>query len=286
MKNKIPKIAIGTVQFGLNYGISNVEGKTNPEEVSNILKAAYREGIKLIDTAQAYGDSERVLGLLHKNRFQFISKINPKPNDLRSTKFFVQESLDKLNLDSLYGFLFHSARSALQNSRIVGELKGYQEKGIIQKLGFSVYSPDELKKLISVYGKPDIIQIPFNHLDQRFEEMAFDLHCKGVEIHTRSAFLQGLFFRNPDELPDFFKPISSYLKNLKQSFKNQSHLAQAMLNFCLSKDFIDFVVIGVNNEAQLISNIKILELEQNSDLPEPPRNISEKILMPNLWPKN
>ena len=146
-----------------------------------------------------------------------------------------------------------------------------------------MYTPNELNQLISRYGIPDIIQIPYSHLDRRFEKLAIDLYKEGVEIHTRSTFLQGLFFVDPEELPKFFEPISSYLNRLRDSCFDSTQLAQALLNFSLSKDFIDYVVIGVNNESQLIENINASKTP-SIDLPEPPRKISENILRPNLWP--
>ena len=278
------KIAIGTAQFGLHYGIGNQFGKTNPTEVAKILNTAYGNGIRVLDTAQAYGDSEQVIGRLHDQRFEIITKINPKSADSRSTKLILQESLGHLKTEQLYGLLFHSASSALQNSRIVSELKDLQQQGTIQKLGYSVYTPSELNTLISRYGKPDIIQIPFSHIDQRFEQIAIDLHTDGVEIHTRSTFLQGLFFRDRVELPNFFEPISSYLDNLRKNFSDNAQLAQVLLSFCLSKNFIDYVVLGVNNHAQLTENLNAARGYQGG-LPVVPNYIPEKILLPYLWPK-
>ena len=281
--DKRSKIALGTVQFGLHYGIGNIDGKTNSIEVSKILNAAHIQGIRLLDTAQAYGDSEKVLGRLHKNRFRIVTKINPNEAESRSAEALVQHSLENLNLNSIYGLLFHSAISAFENPKIVYDLKDLQKQGIIQKVGFSVYTPNELDRLISRYGIPDIIQIPYSHLDQRFEQLAIDLHKQGVEIHTRSTFLQGLFFVDPEELPEFFEPVTPYLNLLRNSYFDSAQLAQALLNFSLSKDFIDYVVIGVNNEIQLIENMNTSK-NPSIDLPEPPRKISENILRPSLWP--
>lgn len=284
MKGKKSKIALGTVQFGLHYGIGNRDGKTDSTEVARIFNTAYENGIRVLDTAQAYGDSEQVIGGLHDHRFQIITKINPSPGDSKSTELLVQESLANLKIKSLYGLLFHSANSALQNSRIFSDLKELQQQGKIQKLGFSVYTPSELDQLINKYGKPDIVQIPFSHLDQRFEQLAIDLHRDGVEIHTRSTFLQGLFFRNQAELPNFFKPISSYLNDLRTNFSDEAQLARALLSFCLSKDYIDCVILGVNNQAQLTENLKA-SLSYQGGLPDAPNHIQEKIVLPYLWPK-
>ena len=153
--------------------------------------------------------------------------------------------------------LFHSASSALQNPRMVLELKELQGLGIIDKVGYSVSTVDELSELIKLYGHPDIIQIPYNLLDQRFEEIAQDLHNKGVEVHTRSTFLQGLFFKSTQELPEFFQPVIPYLNELKYVFPDKGKLAQVLLGNSLSKEFIDYVVLGVNNHLQLQENLKI-----------------------------
>ena len=284
MHSKNSKIALGTVQFGLDYGISNLDGKTSIEEVSKILDTAFNRGLSILDTAQAYGDSETVLGASHGNRFKIITKINPANEDIGTAEQFVEKSLQKLKIEKLYGMLFHSATSAIQNPRIVSELRGLQEKGIIEKLGFSVYTPHELEQLINLYGQPDIIQVPYSHLDQRFEKIAQVLHLKGVEIHTRSTFLQGLFFNPADGLSEFFGPVVPYLKALKSTFSDEGQLAQALLSFCLSKDFIDYVVLGVNNVKQLEENLKATE-SFSGDLPNPPNNIPENIVLPYLWPK-
>ena len=284
MNSRNSKIALGTVQFGLDYGISNLSGKTNPDEVFNVLDTASNRGLRILDTAQAYGDSETVLGASHGNRFKIITKINPTNEDKGTAEQYVKKSLQKLRLEKLYGLLFHSASSAMQNPRIVSELRWLQEKGIIEKLGFSVYTPHELEQLIDKYGQPDVIQVPYSHLDQRFEKIAKELHQKGVEIHTRSTFLQGLFFKREEGLFEFFGPVVPYLNALKSSFLNEGQLAQALLSFCLSKDFIDYVVLGVNNVKQLEENIKASE-SFTADLPNPPNNIPENILLPYLWPK-
>ncbi|TNE78945.1 MAG: aldo/keto reductase [Bacteroidetes bacterium] len=285
MKDKRSKIAIGTVQFGLHYGIGNRVGKTVPSEVAKILNTAYDKGIRVLDTAQEYGESEQVIGGLHDHRFQIITKINPSPRYSQSTQMFVKKSLTNLKINDLYGLLFHSANSALQNSRVVSDLKDLQQQGIIQKLGYSVYTPSELNLLISKYGNPDIIQVPYSHLDQRFQQIAIDLHQDGVEIHTRSTFLQGLFFMEPTELQDFFNPVKNYLEELKELFGNSERIASALLNWVLDKPFIDKVVIGVNSNEQLESNLQGLEALSVKTLPEP-KNVPEELLMPNLWPKD
>lgn len=283
MISKSPKIALGTVQFGLDYGISNNIGKTSPEEASKILDLAFHNGITVLDTAQEYGNSESVLGSSHGNRFRIITKIKPT-DDKCSAAQLVQQSLQKLRLDRLYGVLFHNASSAIQYPTIVSELKGLQDLGVVEKVGFSVYTPKELKDLIKLFGRPDIIQIPYNLIDQRFEDIARDLHSKGVEVHARSTFLQGLFFKPTQKLPEFFRPIIPFLEELNKTSLDDGKLAQTLLSYSLSKDFIDFVVIGVNSELQLKENLKTAEVNFD-DLPKQPNKVPENILLPYLWPK-
>lgn len=281
---KNSKIALGTVQFGKNYGISNTGGKTDPLEVEKIFNTAHNNGIRVIDTAQAYGDSEKIIGILHGERFKIITKINPEITSFKSAEDLVQTSLENLNLKKLDGLLFHNASCALMNPNLVAELRCLQKQGIVQKLGYSVYRPCELQKLILKYGKPDIIQIPYSHLDRRFEKLVIKLHMEGVEVHSRSTFLQGLYFLDPKGLPEFFEPINRYLSEVRKKFPNHEQLAQALLGYCLSKDFIDYVVIGVNNQTQLIDNLSSFNAF-HENLPIRPISVPEKIVLPYLWPK-
>lgn len=284
MASKNQKIALGTVQFGLDYGISNNIGKTSHEEVSKIFDTAFNYDIDILDTAQAYGDSESIIGSCHGNRFKVITKINPNDGDKRSAEQLVQQSLYKLKLDKLYGVLFHSASAAIQNPRIFSELKVLQGLGIIENVGYSVYTLDELNELVKLYGRPDIIQIPFNLLDQRFEEVAQDLHNNGVEVHTRSTFLQGLFFKSTEELSEFFQPVIPYLQELKSTFPDKGNLARMLLSYSISQEFIDYVVLGVNDHFQLQENLKTSG-EYFDKFPRQMNTIPENILLPYLWPK-
>lgn len=281
----IPKLALGTVQFGMNYGISNTAGQTNIEEVGEILKLAKSKGINTLDTAQGYGTSESVLGQVGVEQFEVISKLNPISLNKVRVSLLVAESLKKLRITKLYGILFHNAESALKGPRAIEEIQQEKEKGSIGKWGYSVYTPKELEELLFAYDLPDIIQVPYNHLDNRFESLMSELHEKGVEIHTRSTFLQGLFFMESEALPDFFNPVRSYLHSLQKNYHDQNTMASALLKWVVEKPFIDKVVIGVNNVRQLSSNVEGLLRAEHNELPTP-QKVSDKILMPNLWPTN
>lgn len=277
------KIALGTVQFGLDYGISNSNGKTSEEEVAAILDLASEHGIKILDTAQAYGSSEEVLGRHHQERFDIVTKINPTEDEPAAA--LIEKSLGSLNAETLYGVLFHNASAASKAPRAFNDLRNLQAEGFIRKVGFSVYTPQELMELIATFGVPDILQIPYSHLDRRFEELATKLHNQGVEIHTRSTFLQGLFFMKPDELAIFFNPIKPYLSILQDNFPTTGELAAFLLDYAASRTFVDKVVIGVNNARQLETNlVSIKDINPFSSIDVP--LVPSQILMPNSWERN
>jgi aryl-alcohol dehydrogenase-like predicted oxidoreductase len=150
----------------------------------------------------------------------------------------------------------------------------------LRRLGFSLNEPAELDRLLDENIFPDLIQVPFNFLDRRFEKQLIELKSQGVEIHTRSAFLQGLFFVNEDKLPSFFdelKPIISAFK------KKTTNTTAALLNFVLQKNYIDKVIVGVETAVQLEENIAAANTNETVDIELPLLN--DKILMPANWPK-
>ena len=282
MKNKV---AIGSVQFGLDYGISNHLGKSSRNEVKKILDFSANSQITLIDTAQSYGNSEDILGDLHGGRFDIVTKLNPTALTNQNAKDILKQSLKRLRMKSIYGILYHNAESALQAPKLNKELGVLKEAGIVKKTGYSVYTPNELERLISKYGLPDIIQIPFNHLDRRFENLSIDLKASGVEIHSRSTFLQGLYFMNPNDLSHHFNQVKAYLNLIREKMRDDNLIAGFLLNFVLSKPFIDKVIIGVNNVTQLKSNLNSLNKNFSNDMIEAP-DVLDHILIPSLWPEN
>lgn len=274
------KIGLGTVQFGLDYGISNESGKTPKEEVRNILDYARDEGIETLDTASAYGDAELTLGTLGIEKFKVVSKFLPESDLNISLDDQLKSSLKNLKQESIYGYLAHRPMDLLSNSEQWCKLNRFKEQGVVKKIGFSLNLLDELVQLLNMNFIPDLIQVPFNYFDQRFEEAIKKLHLYGCEVHSRSVFLQGLFFKDPETLPLHFEELKGLLKEIQGSTK---YLAGSLLRFVLEKPFIDKVIIGVENKAQLKENIKSLGLD--GDLPDLNEKISDNILIPSKWPK-
>lgn len=280
MVEHIQKIGLGTVQFGLPYGISNRSGQTSSEEVSDILNIARQKGIKILDTASAYGNAEKILGQSDLATFKVVSKFMP-PESGSSISNQLKKSLDDLGILSLYGYLAHRPGDLAQNLYQWEELLSLKERGKVQKIGFSLNTPVELETLLKKGTNPDIIQVPFNYFDRRFKDLMMDLRNNGCEIHTRSTFLQGLFFVDASELDSHFDEVLSLLKNLQQSVKN---LPGALLNFVLNQPFVDTVIVGVENSKQFIQNLESFTMFD--PLPELQQSISESILVPSNWPKN
>ncbi|MBX7046508.1 MAG: aldo/keto reductase [Ignavibacteria bacterium] len=274
------KIGLGTVQFGLDYGISNKSGRTNSEEVSKILQYASENDIDTLDTASAYGEAEKILGENNLDGFRVISKFMP-PNEKETIRVQLQQSLEKLKQKNIYGYLAHRPMDVLENPNQWDELLKAKEEKLVTKIGFSLNKPEELTKLLEENFIPDLIQVPYNYFDNRFQEQMIDLHSKGCEIHTRSAFLQGLFFMESESLSSHFDEVKPEIKNLQNSIKN---LSGSLLKFVCDCSYIDKVIIGVENLSQLKDNLNGISTAEN--LPVITKNISENILMPSLWQKN
>lgn len=275
------KIGIGSVQFGLPYGISNSTGQTSKEEVAEILDCAYNHGIRILDTAAAYGTSERVIGELHKNRFQLVSKFMPPTSD-ESIADLLCKSLDNLQTDSLYGFLAHRPLELLSDPKVWVDLQELKAQNKILKIGFSLNSPEEFYQLKTAGLNPDLVQFPFNYFDNRFKEIGEQLKAEGCEIHTRSVFLQGLFFLDTEQLSPFFEECKPQLKSLHNRYGAQ--LYGALLQYVLQQDFVDVVVMGVENAEQLQYNISAVY--KAPVLTSLNTTFSDQIIMPMYWPKN
>ncbi|WP_417444252.1 aldo/keto reductase [Joostella sp.] len=272
------KIGIGTAQFGMKYGISNMKGKTPISQVTNILSLAKRRGVIYIDTASAYGNAEKVLGLCNLDGFRIVSKFMP-PVDLSITDQ-LNKTLQDLNVPMLYGYMAHRP-SVLNDDTYWVELLHLKNLGKMSKIGYSANSIDEVNFLLDEKKIPDIIQLPFNYFDNRFEDIITKLKSRGTEIHIRSVFLQGLFFADIKLLSDFFNPVKKTLQELQDNYKER--LPSILLKYALSMKFIDVVIMGVEDEFQLknnLENIGLVELINNYKECQ-----SELILNPSNWPK-
>lgn len=275
----IKKIGLGTVQFGIPYGISNKYGQTPEAEVSQILNYANEVGIDILDTASAYGNSEKVLGTNDLSGFKIVSKFLLQ-NSKKGVKQQLQESLTNLNIQSLYGYMAHRPMEIKNRPELWEGLIHLREQGFIKMIGFSFNEVHEIENVLALGLTPDIIQVPYNYFDNRFEAYMKELKNKGCEIHTRSAFLQGLFFSDTKKLNSFFNDVKPIIQQLQ---KHGNALPGMLLKYCIDKPFIDKVVFGVNTLAQIQNNIKSIQNAKN--LPLNTKKVDKSILIPSKWPK-
>ena len=283
------RLILGTVQFGCDYGINNKEGQIAAAEVFKILDYAAEKGLSLLDTAADYGESEKVIGdylATSKHKFDIITKLNSG----KKVEQFLKESIKRLKIRQLYGCLIHSFSIYEKEPEAYTSLRICQKKGLVKKTGFSIYHPRELEQLWQDGVLFDIIQIPYSVFDQRFAPYFKELKEKGVEIHVRSVFLQGLYFRESENLESYFLPLARNLNKLKKmSVELEQPLASLCLNFVLYNPLIDKIIIGVDSKDNLMENMKaVLEGEISSEVYQELSNLrvdDERLILPYKWPK-
>lgn len=253
------KLALGTVQFGLDYGVANTSGRIALEEAKSILQLASESGMDTLDTAIAYGDSETVLGQLGVQPWNVVSKLPGVPEDCRDVALWVRQqvkgSLSRLGVSRLYGLLLHRPGQLLEKTgaALYEALQSLKADGVVCKTGISVYGPAELDALFDKYHF-DLIQAPFNILDRGLVESGWAARLKsaGVEVHTRSAFLQGLLLMSSEQRPSKFDRWQSVWQELASWLQGAGLTPlQACLQYAASQPNIDRVVVGVDKSAQL-----------------------------------
>jgi aryl-alcohol dehydrogenase-like predicted oxidoreductase len=253
------RIALGTAQLGQRYGITNQSGPPADSEVLAMMDVMRGAGCDTLDTAMSYGDSEGVLGALGVRDFRVITKLPPLPLEPAGTRAWVREkvqrSLDRLRVTTLHGLLLHrpSDASGARANDLLDALASLKSEGVVEKIGVSVYEPDELAKVEGAL-KLDIVQAPYNVLDRRFADSGwFDrLRAAGTEIHVRSVFLQGLLLLEEARLPSAFlhwRPL--WRRWCEWAGQQGIDNLTAALGFVLKNRNIARVVIGAETAAQL-----------------------------------
>lgn len=258
-----PQICIGTAQFGLNYGITNSGGQVSELEVKHLLSTANELGIHLIDTAQAYGNAESVLGrnLPIGHDFRIISKLPAQSqlsfsnNDIGSWEYNFETTCKSLGVKSIDSFLIHSSADLRKIGAFYLEswLLGLKERGLVRRLGVSIYGAEELKEINPALL--DLVQLPLSVFDQRLlnDGTIQSLYSQGVSIHARSIFLQGLLLTPAQNWPRWASDqVRSHQQNLELlAMHNGCQLLDLALNFAKSQKELEAVVVGICNIDQL-----------------------------------
>ena len=271
----IKKIGLGSAQWGSLYGVSNSNGKTTKTEISKMFSIARSEGIHIIDTAPLYGDAEKKISEQNLNGFGIITKI-PKfskskmtKNDAIELNRALEKSLKLLGLNQIRGILLHDASDIMVEGGeyISDALHDFKDRGFVKKIGASIYDSKNLDRIYERL-KPDIIQLPINVLDQRLirDGTLKYLKHKGVEIHARSIFLQGLLLMLPSTVPEYFKPWKDVLNSWHTACLDQKfNFLQAALSFVANTNELDYYILGFENCKQMKECISALSMKRKFD---------------------
>lgn len=254
---KFSRLMLGTVQFGMDYGVANTHGKPSYETVRQIIAEAFDGGIDALDTAPEYGDSEDVIGKVLKElnlagKFQVVTKIPRIPAECDPEKFIedsLKRSLKRLQTEVLSGALIHIEEDGIY----LDILKSMKEKGLILSAGISLNTlahKDDGKDA-------DCLQIPCSLLDHRFDHCFANgtRHC-----FIRGAYLQGMLLMDEDKI--FIREVRERRKQLENIGIPMAELA---LRYLFAKPGNKSVLTGTETVAQLRENLRISQLPPLED---------------------
>jgi len=279
------KIILGSAQFGNKYGITNLK-KTKISEIRKIILYSKTKGIKFIDTAQDYGKSEKILGKMNIKNFKIITKIkfDKKKQNIEKLIFNSKKNLKK---NKIYGVLFHSSKSLLgkYGIQLFDEIIKLKKRKLINKIGISIYSPNEFFELKKKGFKFDIIQIPLSIFDKRFlkNDVLRKIKKTGSEIHARSIFLQGLLLQENKDIPSQFKKWEKSWNNWNYFIlKNKFKKTNVCINFVLQNKYINKIIIGfssLKDIKEIFRNFKKINIKKLN------KNFTDDIRLidPRLW---
>ena len=296
------ELCLGTVQFGMDYGISG-QKQPSVEQAVEMLDYAVQNGINTIDTANAYGTAEDVVGAFLRRQtvpresLWIISKFRPNLlDDVKENAYYavmkenLTNTLERLGVDYLDTYLLHSARY-VYNDAIIATLNRFKQEGYTRKVGVSVYEVDEAQKCIE-RENIDFMQLPYSVFDQRMKAGGiFDLAKKQgntTQIHSRSAFIQGLILMEENEVPDFLAKARPIVRKISEMCRKYeiSRISLAM-NYVKQEESISHLVFGVDNIEHLKENIEIFQedIDRNviREISREFSDIEADIVMPSLW---
>jgi aryl-alcohol dehydrogenase-like predicted oxidoreductase len=283
------EIVLGTATFGSNYGIANLGKILQTQECLEILEVAKSSGIRKLDTAPDYGDSEKIIGKCNdaKTEFKVYTKISASLEiTVENVKKALLQSRVNLNSKALEGVYFHSPEKLLTSKKkhvndVIAWIKASE---VTKKIGVSVYDENQLKRISEEFPELNLFQVPENILDRRLlaSPIVTQLKSTGCELNIRSVFLQGLLLMAQHEVPSYLMkawPQISQLNGIAQ--RNQVSLESLCLSYAQSIDWASNVLIGVHSKAQLwkIAQHSVIKI----DVEALPETLSPEILDPRRW---
>ncbi len=287
------KIALGTVQIGLNYGVANTRGQISDSEVERILILARSRGVDTLDTAVAYGQSESALGHAGVSGFKVVTKLPQVPESVSDIQGWIsaqaEGSLQRMGIGGLYGLLLHAPSQLLQSKGrdIYRGLQDLKKQGVVEKIGYSIYSPTELTDLYARF-KPDLIQAPLNIFDQRMISSGWlsKMASEGVEFHARSVFLQGLLLMERERMGHYFHGWNELWNDWDRWVQdNGISRLTACLSFVTAISEVGRLVVGVDAEVQLKEILDIIPLSLDNRSLDRFSVEDERLINPSQWNK-
>lgn len=254
------RLGLGTVQWGMPYGVSNARGIVPVRsEVVRILSDALEVGVQVLDTAPVYGAAEELLGQVGARPFRVVTKVprlqGSSAHELGGAiRASISKSREQMRCDRLAGVLLHHAKDLIgpQGAEVARALREAKADGLVERIGFSAYDPQTVRRACEVL-QPDIVQVPLSVLDQR---MALSgclsyLKAMGTEVHVRSVFLQGLLLMSNDDLP----PGLAHLKGRLTVWQRAVAMSgltpmEAALAFVRAVPDVDVVLVGTCTYSQ------------------------------------
>jgi aryl-alcohol dehydrogenase-like predicted oxidoreductase len=292
----LSRLGLGTVQFGLEYGLSNRTVRPTEGEAAAILARAVEVGIGYLDTAPAYGQAEILVGrhLPRHHELRIITKLAPIGQatiEARHRAVIIEaiaRSLEHLRVDRVYGILVHHAGDLAKPGaeHIIDALMQARARGWANQIGVSIYDAEQLALAESRF-QPQLVQLPLNVLDRRLIQSGIlsRLKAHGVELHARSVFLQGALLMNPNELPQFFAPVREHIAGMQRQWGEAGLTALGgCLAFALRQPEIDVVIVGVNRLAEFNDIVAAIEEGRDVCLHAPTVSIDPLYLDPSRWP--
>jgi aryl-alcohol dehydrogenase-like predicted oxidoreductase len=288
--NEAGRLALGTVQFGLPYGIANHGGQVNSAEGGGIVRRAWAAGIDTLDTAIAYGDAESRLGAIGIDQWKVVSKLPQIPDTVDAANWVrrqIEESLARLKVQSLYGLLLHQPASLLgpQGNAIYAAMVDAKNSGLVEKIGISAYEPEDIDAITSRFNL-DLVQAPLSIIDRRLITSGCleRMHQAGIEFHARSIFLQGLLLMDPPQRPASFARWSG-LWDAWCGWLQEVRLTplQACLGFVAAQESVARFVVGVESCVQLEQILSAIDEAEGMAFPEELASQDPQLINPSNW---
>ncbi len=298
---ELSRLMLGTVQFGMPYGVANRAGQPGYSDVLAMVAAAIEGGVNCFDTAAAYGNSEEVLGrALHElgvtEKVVIVTKVLPlTPAEMadetlaeQAIEKSLRESQRRLRLDVLPIVLFHRESDAVH----LAALQRLRSKGLLKHAGVSCDNqPGPAAGFVGA-GNASALQIPGNVLDRRHQESGLfqKAAAQGVGVFMRSVYLQGLLVMPEEAIPPALSVVIPVRRRLAEiAAAAGMTLAELAVRYLLSQPGVTCVLAGVDTVAQIQENVALfgrgtLSADTLKAIDAAVPALPEPVLTPSQWP--